>query len=341
MHAADGNQVGTEYWFNHATGENSNKCMIAVTHTIDVFCPKSGTGVNALTDDGLNKTYTTNGPDQCVSFCKLSDPAGKRNYKLTVTNPTQGNVITQYIQATGSEKGYTAPFLQTGTHYRLIAPPVVFSGQSFWITVVVIETGGATKTDYNGTTSFTSTDPLAQMSWGNMEASDYVWSGGEGGVKIFVNVTFSQLGLQTIIANDINDGSITGLVAFMVVATDVKLTKQPPLTIAASGDVVQFRICWSNYSSGSALDFTVTDAVPNGTVYLTSPLQTRDSHFCGATKGFGTPMVAYSTTDNSPGSYTDVPVAGTSAAVKWLKWTVPTAVGVNTSGCVCFKATVN
>src|SRR5678810_498348 len=88
------------------------------------------------------------------------------------------------------------------------------------------------------------------------------------GIRLFFNVSFTKLGLQTIVGMDTVDGSISGLTAVMVVATDVKLTKNPRLSVAASGDTVQFQICWSNYSSTSAFTFVITDAVPVGTTFV-------------------------------------------------------------------------
>ena len=61
---------------------------------------------------------------------------------------------------------------------------------------------------------------------------------------------------------------------------------------------------------------------------------------CGNTKG--QPLtVGYSTltspTAPAPGSFiTGVPTAGT----RWLRWSVPN-IGVNTTGCACFRVTVN
>ncbi len=158
----------------------------------------------------------------------------------------------------------------------------------------------------------------------------------DNGVRVFVKVTLTQIGLQTLIASDTQDGSIVGLTAIMVVGADIKLTKEPRFQVAASGDIVQFKICWSNYSSASGAGFTVTDKVPNGFTYYQD---TSANHFCGATSGFGTATVAYSTTGNNPADYSSMPGAGVPAAA-WLRWTVPQA-GVNTTGCVCFKATVN
>ncbi len=85
--------------------------------------------------------------------------ADPTNYKITVLpNANQGNVICQFIANAGSEKGYTAPFLQEGVHYQIITPPVVYAGQSFWITVVVLESTGQTKDEYDGITTFSATE---------------------------------------------------------------------------------------------------------------------------------------------------------------------------------------
>ncbi len=337
MHPADGNQTGIEYWLHHADG--GGKGCANETWFIDVFCPKQGMAVNMISEDGFSATYTTTGPDQCIAFVALSQPATTRNYKISVMpNPAQGNVVCQYIQCTASEKGWTAPFLQQGVHYEIIAPAMVFSGQTFWITIVVKDVGGTTKTDYTGTSSFTSTDPNAKILGTPMETTNYTWTGCPGtcGVHIFMLVTLTKLGMQTIVAQDTVDGSINGLTAILVVATDIKLSKTPRLTIGASGDTVSFRVCWSNYSSASAFTFVITDAVPTGTTFL--PEAGTAAFDCGNTRGVA-PIAAYSTATSTtpPAAFTE---ANPAAGSRWLRWTIPSA-GVNTTGCICYRVTVN
>ena len=60
------------------------------------------------------------------------------------------------------------------------APPIVFIGQSFWITVVVVDQTSTTKTDYCGTTSFTSTDPAAKLESGAMDGYNFTWTSNVG-----------------------------------------------------------------------------------------------------------------------------------------------------------------
>src|ERR1043166_8824299 len=131
-----------------------------------------------------------------------------------------------------------------------------------------------------------------------MDVYNYVWSSATGGcaaapndngVQVFVNVTFTRLGLQTIVGQDTVDGSISGIAAIQVVGADVKLTKSPRLSVAASGDTVRFQVCWSNYSSASAFTFVVTDAIPMGTTFL--PEATTAPFDCGNTDA-GTVSVA-------------------------------------------------
>jgi len=345
MHAADGNQTGVQYWFNQASSGTS--CKGTRTQVIDAFCPKTGMVVRMQAENGYSATYTTTGPDQCVAFLTISDlAAGKTNY---VMNELTGDaMIAQYIQCEDAEKGYTAPFLQTGTHYTIIAPPVVFIGQSFWITVIVNANLGGTKTDYCGTTSFTSTDPAAQIAGSAMDAYNFTWNSAtacsgptnENGVMVFVNVIMTRLGLQTIVADDTTDGSITGLTAIQVVGVDVKLTKSPRLSVAASGDTVQFRMCWSNYSGASAFSFTVTDAVPMGTTFVPDNASNEVCGFSGA----AVPVdVAYSlvTTPTMPLPASFTTSAGAiPAGVRWMRWTIK-PVNVQTTGCVCYRVTVN
>ena len=354
MHAANGNQTGMDYWLHQVQADTYTcKGYPNPTQVINIFCPKTGMAVRATTQTGYSATYTSNAPDQCVAFMALS-PAGSQNYRIQILpGGAQGNVLAMYIQCKNTEKGYTAPFLQTGTHYVIITPPVVYAGASFWITVVVLDTSGDTKTDYCGTTSFTSTDPSAQLQGVGMSSYDYTWDsndsgatckgGGctgicDNGVKLFVNVVFNRLGMQSIVAIDTADGSITGVSAVQVVGADVKLLKEPRLTVAASGDTVRFKVCWSNFSSASAFTFVVTDAVPVGMSFL--PEASAAALNCGNTDGTAV-TVAYTTsaaaTMPPAASFTaGNPVAGT----RWLRWTVLTA-GVQTTGCACYRVTVN
>jgi uncharacterized repeat protein (TIGR01451 family) len=177
-----------------------------------------------------------------------------------------------------------------------------------------------------------------------MDTYNYTWSAaGDKGIKMFFRVIFSDIGLQTIVASDTMDGSITGLASVMVVGADVKLYKlanEARLNIVASGDLTQFKICWSNYSSASAFTFTITDAVPMGTTYVP---EVATSMSCGNTDG-ATLKVAYSTSTTVPAPTTSyVEISGTAQAdaqTHWLKWTVP-VVGVQTTGCACFRVTIN
>jgi uncharacterized repeat protein (TIGR01451 family) len=286
-----------------------------------------------------------------VAFLQITDTTTLRNWKFTAVG---GKSITMYSQCKFTEKGFTAPFLETGVHYTIVVPPVVYSGQAFWITIVVQETGGMTKDDYCGTTSFTSTDAMAKIQGSGMDAYNYTWDSNDAaasckgagctgtcdnGVMVFVQVIMNKIGMQTIVASDITDGSITGLAALMVVGVDVKLFKEKRLTIAASGDTVQFKICWSNYSSASAFSFVITDAVPEGTTYVPDTVTTMD---CGSTDGVAM-TVSYSTSAVSTppnGSFTTVPSGTLPGGVRWLRWTMP-VVGVQTTGCACFRISVN
>jgi uncharacterized repeat protein (TIGR01451 family) len=134
------------------------------------------------------------------------------------------------------------------------------------------------------------------------------------------------------------DGSIVGVAAITVVGVDVRFVKEPRLVVAASGDTVQFKVCWSNYSSASAFTFVITDAMPMGTTFV--PEAGVSALTCGGTDGI-TLGVAYTTlaSPTMPGaaSFTGGnPVAGT----RWLRWTVPYA-GVETTGCACYRARID
>jgi len=356
MHAADGNRTGTQFWLNQTLG-SSYTCGSGASPgytrvmVVNVFCPKGSMAIRAVSEDGYSATFTTTGPDQCVAFTTFTQPAAgnKRNYTFSVLpGPSSGNVMAQFIQCVSAEKGYTAPFMTAGTHYMIVAPPVAYIGQACWITIVVVDETNVTKTDYCGTTSFTSTDPGAKIEGTPMDAYNFTWSStpgscdingpspNEDGVRLFINLVFTAIGDQAVAAADAADGSIGGLAAVLVVGADVKLSKEPRLAVAASGDTVRFHVCWSNYSSASAFTFVITDAVPLGTSFV--PEASPAGFDCGNTDGVAV-TTAYSTTASAvpPASFTTAnPVTGT----QWLRWTVPVS-GVQTTGCACFRVTVN
>ncbi len=358
LHDIKAQKSGTEFWLPQSGSNqfNAGKACLGTNptnlYTIDVFCPATGMAPQLRSyqsQAGYNATYTTTAPDQVVSFRGLSNlgAVGTRNWQILVGGVIQDAVV-QTIAAEISEKYYTLPFVSQGTFYIVIAPPVAFTGQSFWITVVVATQTGNTKTDYCGTSSFTSTDATAKIENTAMDTYNFTWqssiaggcNGGAAmnGVRIFLNVTMTQLGLQTLVVGDTTDGSITGLTTIMVVGADVKLTKEPRLSVAASGDTVQFRVCWSNYSSSSAFTFVITDAVPEGTAFV--PEAGTGALSCGNTTGL--PLaVAFSTATSATAPPAASFAAGNpSAGTRWLRWTVPYA-GVNTTGCACFRVSVN
>ncbi len=341
-----GQKVGTEFWLSEPWEWTGTGCTSGPgVNTIAIFCPKEGMSVLGETNQGYSASYTTTGPDQAVTFMGLTavNSPNKRNIRIRVTG---GNAIAHYNHCIKNHKMFTAPFMETGVHYDIIAPAVVYIGQSFWITVIVVEAAGGTKTDYCGTTSFTSTDPGAKIEGSLMDGYNFGWtstskcssSPDENGVKVFVNVTMTRLGMITLIATDILDGSITGLAAINVVGADIRFWKDPAFSVAASADTVQFRICWSNYSSASAFNFTITDAVPRNTTYL--PEAGTWALSCGNTDNLGL-GVAYSTATSATmppaASFTS---GNPTAPTRWLRWTVPMA-GVQTTGCACFRVTVN
>jgi len=344
LHDSSGAKVGTDFWIHHAavSGCGSVAKGSNMTLYINVFCPKTGMSVGIQSTDGMSAAYTTDGPDQVIVFMGITNTGSpdRRNYLVKLRPGVTGSLITQFQQSAPSEKAFTAPFVETGTHYELILPPTVYSGENFWFTIVVVESGGDTMTTYNGITSFTSTDSKAQLGGMGMDLYNYTWTGAgvgkDNGVKIFVNVIFNKLGLQTIVAGDTADGSIVGVGTIMVVGVDVKLYKEQRLTIAASGDTVQFKICWSNYSSASAFTFVITDAVPMGTTYVP---ETAAAMSCGSTDGM-TITVGYSSDPTTPATTWATASGMLPTGVRWLKWTVPYA-GVQTSGCACFKVSVN
>ena len=339
IHEADGTApAGSTFW-HHQTG-GRNTCYTLV---VQWFTPKTVQSINAVSNDGYSARYTTDGTDQCIAFTRLTCPDKGIKRSTRFEQLTGGAMMGLYQQTQITEKGYTASFLSSGTHYQIVAPQTAYIGQNFWITIIVTSTLGGTETDYCGTTSFTSTDPAAKIMGTPMDTTNYTWKSGvtpcgsspfDNGVKIFFNVTFSDIGLQTIVASDTADGSITGLASIMVVGADIRLWKEPKLSVMATGDTVKFKVCWSNYSSASAFTFVVTDAVPNGTDFI--PEAGITALDCGSTDGVAM-SVSYSTLSTGvvpqAASFTTAnPVSGT----RWLRWTMFVA-GVQTTGCACYR----
>ena len=159
----------------------------------------------------------------------------------------------------------------------------------------------------------------------------------DDGIHIFVNVALYKLGSQTIVGSDAVDGSITGLTSVLVVGAAVNLTKEPGLAMSSSGDTVQFRICWSNYSSATAFDLTITDAVPMGTNLLNGLVMA--DFICGVNSDVDVD-VAYSTaTSVTAPALFSAASPGVPGTARWLRWTVKHA-GIMATGCVCFKVSV-
>jgi len=311
--------------------------------TLVAFCPAKDMAVRFTSSEGSSATYTSTGPDQAMVIGPIGVKWGcPSKWRAEVLSPPNAKVIGMVNGSYFTERGYAAPFLSTGVHYEIIVPPTVFVGQSFWITVVVLDVGGATKTTYNGTTSFSSTDPSAKIQGVAMDTYNYTWNGcgADCGVRLFFNVILSKPGLINLIASDTMDGSITGMATIMVVAADVKLTKQKKITVAASGDTVQFQVCWENVASATAFSFAITDAVPMGTTYVP---EIASSMFCWSNAPVPGVTVWYSTATSTtpPGTFTSVPGTGSPLNnTRWLRWTIRDAY-VNSSGCVCYKVSVN
>ncbi len=353
-----GKQTGTEYWLHTNCPQHYAPGGYAM-EVLDVFCPRLGQKVQLTANDGTgdvsNTAYITTDVDQCIGFKSISVPATGALKNWKIESVSGGDIIVQYIAINVGEKFYTAPFLRRGTYYDILTPPVVYAGQPFCMTIVVISASGGTKIEYCGVSDFTSTDPQASISGVPLDNFLFQWKsdvipptdpcydglGPPNGVMVFCNVIMRRLGLQTIIVSDSQDGSITGMAGLQVVGVNVKFRKEPDMVPMSSGDTVNFKICWSNFSSGSAFDFVVTDRVPSGFEYI--PGYSAD-HFCGATYGFGTApfqsSVAFSVTGNNHGDFTTLTTGTSPTNVTWLRWTIPQAVGANTTGCLCFKAKI-
>jgi len=161
-------------------------------------------------------------------------------------------------------------------YYRIVAPPVVTSGVPFWITVVVVsDLDGNTRTDYCGTSLFTSTDPAAVIDGTPMDAFDFAWSSStacsappdEDGVSGF-SVILTGTGTRVIALSDTVSGDIAG-VAIVTVTAPSGLTALLVQTPDSPGNLqsVTYRLVVTNTGTSTISALEVVDTVSAGIDY--------------------------------------------------------------------------
>jgi hypothetical protein len=134
------------------------------------------------------------------------------------------------------------------THFNVIAPSSVHSGDLFSITVQALDANGNLVPTYTGTVHFTSTDPQATL------PADYTFMAADNGVHTFSGVILRTARfplVTTITATDTVAGSITGSTGVRVMAAPA--THFGLSTSAANPDI-----------AGTPFDVIVTAQDPYG-----------------------------------------------------------------------------
>jgi len=162
MHAADGNQTGLEYWLITSRAWTADPFARHLCHR--GLLPQDEMCINLTSGRASPPLIRPPAPTSAFPSCRPSSgrmPAPTSRYP---SSPARAWATWSPSSTPNAapKRGLPAPFLQEGIHYEIIAPPIAYLGQSFWITVIVKDTSGFTKTDYTGITSFTSTDPNAK-----------------------------------------------------------------------------------------------------------------------------------------------------------------------------------
>ena len=125
----------------------------------------------------------------------------------------------------------------------------------------------------------------------------------------------------------------------LAASADLKLMKDPPLSVGGIGDTFEFRISWSNFSAESAQNLVITDRIPSPAAYVPEALGF-------SLEGSSVPLTygvdwwaAYSTDPDTavPPNALFVTTPGTPPeGVYWLRWTIAD-VGVASSGTLAYR----
>jgi hypothetical protein len=110
-----------------------------------------------------------------------------------------GQIVGDYLDAGGMRHGYLATPVPT---LRIETPTAAVSGTPFDVTVTALDASGNIDTNYQGTVTFSTTDPDS----GVVLPADYTFTtgdGGDNGVHTFPGgVTLVTVGDQTLTSTD-------------------------------------------------------------------------------------------------------------------------------------------
>ncbi len=166
-----------------------------------------------------------------------ADDAGVHTFDGLSLSTAGNQTITGTDTKTESISGAAViTVFRVGTsHFAFSAPASTITGQPFSLTVRATMDNGQVDPNYQGTVTFTSTDPSAGL------PADYTFTADDAGVHTFDGVTLSTLGSQRITATDTSDNTITGTVSITVTPPTlfqphVDYGTGPAPTSAAVGD---------------------------------------------------------------------------------------------------------
>jgi streptogramin lyase len=187
--------------FNGATGA-----------AMDAFVPTIDGGVSALVFGPDNNLYASNSFSNRVL---RYDGATGAFIDVFISNGSGGLLVSHYLCFRNTDPTTLAYVPPPHNRFRITAASSAVSGTPFDITVTALDTSGYIDTTYQGTVTFSTTDPDASV----VLPADYTFTIGEGGdhgVHTFSGgVTLVTLGDQILTVTDKVNG-ITGSVTIAV-----------------------------------------------------------------------------------------------------------------------------
>ncbi len=204
------------------------------------------------------------------------DPDSSGHFECTDSPPSAGSFkyrITANFATWTADSGFTNT-VSVGPldHFDVDAPSDSTAGDAFDVTVTAQDVFDNTLIGYSGTLQFASSDSQAEL------PSDYTFSGGDAGVRTFVNgVTLKTAGDQTIDVNDSSDPA-TGTATVSVSAAAIDhfnvVVPNPQTAGLASDTTVSAKDPYNNtvtsYSGSQSLAFSGpgTSPAPSSTAPL-------------------------------------------------------------------------
>jgi len=230
------------------------------------------------------------------------------------------NTIVAYYEGANNDAPSTsAPFTEEvalpASHFALTTSTTVGEGASFSVTVTALDPNGSTAVGYNGTVSFTSSDPKF-VNPGTLKLSSGVGQ---------ATVTLKTLGTQTITATDTTTSNLTSSSSFAVgPGPAASFTASAPST-AFAGVTFNFTVTAFDAYGVLATDYTGTVGFSTSDLYSTIPPQST------LTNGTGTFSIAFTTLGPQTITATDISNTSLTGTSNSITVTAPNLV-VTTAG---------